>query len=104
MVRHSQRAQLRNRSGEQMNPDHDTMLNRDAVAAALTAAGFPSALQHWRPKPREAAGLRTDFLVGGLSTNGDRYWNGRAVANRPLSRTSAAHVAKERDAEIGKVA
>ena len=24
-----------------MNPEHDTMLTRDAVAAALTAAGFP---------------------------------------------------------------
>jgi hypothetical protein len=24
-----------------MNPDHDTMLTRDAVAAALSAAGFP---------------------------------------------------------------
>ena len=83
----------------------DTMLTRDAVAAALKAAGFPVSAATLATKATRGGG--PPYRLFGrrpLYRWGDALDWARSRLSAPVANTSEAHLAKERDAEIGKAA
>jgi hypothetical protein len=83
----------------------DTMLTRDAVAAALKAAGFPVSAATLATKATRGGG--PPYRLFGrrpLYRWGDALDWANGLLSAPAANTSEAHLAKVRDAEIGKVA
>ena len=83
----------------------DTLLTRGATAAALNDAGFPISPATLATKATRGGGPPyRRFGRKPLYEWGTALEWARSRLSAPVPNTSAAHVAKERDAEIGKVA